>query len=1162
MNDVMSKSFLAGLAGLFLTGTAGAQCTWTTVNSDSFEYTTAIPGLNPATVYQNTPQTWPGNIHSGSYGMYLNIVDGYSGLLFSRSYPNLCSGQQYRFNFWTRDAWTSTNNFTFNVKNSSGTVIATQSVITNSTWQNIVMPAFTGPADGTITFEIITNAPGGGGNDGAVDDLVLQGCTPNPVNSAVSVCSGAPALNLYNQATGFGQTGVWTGPSALTNGYLGTFTPGTNTAGTYVYTIDRGANCPDSIANVQVTLLNQPNINTPAPVSACGSYTLPAITGTSLSGNEKYYTGPNGTGTVLAVGTVITTSQTVYLYGGAAGCSDQETLVITVSAPSNAGFDNGASFCNPGATINLATFLSSGAQAGGNWAQTTGTPAGVLTGSQWNTQGISPGTYTFTYTVPGNGACPADAANFSITIGNLAELNLGNDTTLCPGQTLTLNAGVYDTYLWNNGSTNQTRFVNAGGAYHVKVGKLGANQIVNGDFENGTTGFTTQYLVGTGGSWGQLSLPGTYAITTSPNLVHNNFISCNDHTTNPGNKQMVINGASTPNTKVWCQNVPLQPNTDYQFGTWVSSVVSDPAVAQLQFSINNTQLGTVFSPTSFACNWSQFTTTWNSGMNTTAEICIVNQNTVDAGNDFALDDITFRPICTQRDTIVVTYSTLPVVNLGPAQNVCEGTTVTLDAGNPGMTYAWTPNGETTQTISPTTSGTYGVIVRNQFNCAKAASVTVSFEAQKHAGRDSVATLCSTTPQFNLVPLLTPGSTTGGTWETGDLPGTVTAAGIATTSAAGTYDFDYILTGTNCPNDTARMVVTVNQQPLAAPDQSLHHCNTPGEIVDLSGYISHPQQPDPSFWMSPDFPAANMNTAANTLDMTGVAHGTYHIYNVLPADSMCVNDTMKVTLKVTAVPVIDFSSDVTDGCQPLSVEFYDNSTVQGSTVYNWDLGAGQTSSSPTDVNAVYPAADCYDITLTITADGLCSSTLTKPNMICSWQVPLASFDFGPQQVYSDGPNVQFTNNSTGHVSSSWDFGDGEGSSAENPDHQFPLGVAGNYEVFLTVTSEHGCVDETSRIIQVKDQLLYFVPNTFTPDGDEYNNIFLPIMTAGIDFSDFHIAIYNRWGETVFESHDINTGWDGTYNGELVLQGVYTWKMDFGLVDTDERRTEIGHITLIR
>lgn len=96
----------------------------------------------------------------------------------------------------------------------------------------------------------------------------------------------------------------------------------------------------------------------------------------------------------------------------------------------------------------------------------------------------------------------------------------------------------------------------------------------------------------------------------------------------------------------------------------------------------------------------------------------------------------------------------------------------------------------------------------------------------------------------------------------------------------------------------------------------------------------------------------------------------------------------------------------------------------------------------------------------------------------------------------------------------------------------------------------------------ESLIYYVPNAFTPDGDGYNQTFKPIFTSGFDLYNFHFTIFNRWGEILFESYDSTKGWNGNYGGIPCQDGVYTWKVEFGLIKTDERVLDYGHVVLIR
>ncbi len=120
-------------------------------------------------------------------------------------------------------------------------------------------------------------------------------------------------------------------------------------------------------------------------------------------------------------------------------------------------------------------------------------------------------------------------------------------------------------------------------------------------------------------------------------------------------------------------------------------------------------------------------------------------------------------------------------------------------------------------------------------------------------------------------------------------------------------------------------------------------------------------------------------------------------------------------------------------------------------------------------------------------------------------------------------------------------------------------------FNVVRWENGCVSypETVTVtIQLCPSELIYIPNTFTPDGDEHNQLFTPIITSGVDIYDFHMTIYNRWGEVIWESFDVTGAWDGTYDNKVCPDGIYNWTIDFGVPKTDERKTLNGSIRLFR
>jgi gliding motility-associated-like protein len=96
----------------------------------------------------------------------------------------------------------------------------------------------------------------------------------------------------------------------------------------------------------------------------------------------------------------------------------------------------------------------------------------------------------------------------------------------------------------------------------------------------------------------------------------------------------------------------------------------------------------------------------------------------------------------------------------------------------------------------------------------------------------------------------------------------------------------------------------------------------------------------------------------------------------------------------------------------------------------------------------------------------------------------------------------------------------------------------------------------------DPLIYWVPNCFTPDGNEFNPVWGPVFTSGYSVNNFNLYVYNRWGGIVWESHNPISTWDGTYDGKHVLDGVYTWLIRFELLNTNEKREIHGYVTLLR
>jgi len=274
---------------------------------------------------------------------------------------------------------------------------------------------------------------------------------------------------------------------------------------------------------------------------------------------------------------------------------------------------------------------------------------------------------------------------------------LTQDTTIFVGQSVPLQSHNLFEYTWlpeaaftNPHDSNQTVSPTETSTYYITGRYISDNIVTNGDFESGNVSFTTDYTLANTSdpfynSYGLIGKAGWYAVNTSSANVHTHFGTylCYDHTYGNGvGHCMYINGAGTPNTTVWQQSIPVVPNTDYIFITWVaslsgSSTVSVEAQAKLQFSINGSTIGNVFNSPSTTAQWQQFYQIWHSGNATSAVIRIVNQNTSEGGgNDFALDDISFSPMYPCEDSVTVEVL-IPLYALPDTVVACIGDGKTL-----------------------------------------------------------------------------------------------------------------------------------------------------------------------------------------------------------------------------------------------------------------------------------------------------------------------------------------------------------------------------------------------------------------------------------------------------------------------------------------------------
>ncbi len=292
--------------------------------------------------------------------------------------------------------------------------------------------------------------------------------------------------------------------------------------------------------------------------------------------------------------------------------------------------------------------------------------------------------------------------------------------------------------------------------------------------------------------------------------------------------------------------------------------------------------------------------------------------------------------------------------------------------------------------------------------------------------------------------------------------------------------------------------------------------------------------------------------------TYTTEGTFTITLIVTTELGC-SDTVTLELDMVGSSIaVDFIADITEGCEPLTVQF--DNTGESGVSCSWDFGDGTFASSCGSVTHTYLTDGVYDVSLTVTSESGCFGTLIRNSYINVYPVPVANFVFTPNAPTTLDTEVAFTNYSIDADSWLWIFDALGTSPAENPTIIIP-GIPANYDITLIAMTEHGCNDTITKTINVVQDETIYVPNTFTPDGDSFNELFRPYIT-GIDPYDFHMTIYNRWGEIIFESYDATGGWNGAYGGKLVQDGVYVWHIVTSDLVTDKKLEYYGHITVLR
>jgi gliding motility-associated-like protein len=298
--------------------------------------------------------------------------------------------------------------------------------------------------------------------------------------------------------------------------------------------------------------------------------------------------------------------------------------------------------------------------------------------------------------------------------------------------------------------------------------------------------------------------------------------------------------------------------------------------------------------------------------------------------------------------------------------------------------------------------------------------------------------------------------------------------------------------------------------------------------------------------------------------TGCAIAQSGIYRMVASDRWsCMKDTATVQVTIVPRPEMNITYTPDHGCQPLPVTWQAQYTPDYATL-QWNIYNDSTYSyvdSATTLHTTLPDEGYYSAKLIVTSQPGCSDSLTLENVVHVAGFPHADFTYSPAEP-ENGEEVFFYDLSTGTniTNYAWSFGDGHSSFVQEPSHAYHLQESDLMTVHFTVTNSDGCSDDTIVVIPVEDNYAFFVPSAFTPNNDGNNEVFLPRVNDVVNYEFF---IFSRNGEIIFYTNNPEQGWDGTFNGAPVPEGVYWWKINCARIGTpEEMMVRNGTVTLVR